>query len=56
MFGIKFVKFQPSEYVLKYKNGRIVKEGAGISFFYYAPTTAITVIPLQSMDVPFIFE
>jgi len=56
MFGFRFIKFQPSEYVLKYRNGKIVKEGAGISFYYYAPTTSIVVIPVGSVDAPFIFE
>ncbi len=56
MFGFRFIKFQPSEYVLKYKNGRISREGAGISFYYYAPTTSIVVIPVGSVDAPFIFE
>ena len=50
MFGFRFIKFQPSEYVLKYRNGRIVKEGAGISFRYYAPTTSIVVVPVGSVD------
>ena len=56
MFGIKFIKFQPSEYVLKYKNGKVVKEGAGISFHYYTPTTSIVVVPIASSDCPFMFE
>jgi Membrane protease subunits, stomatin/prohibitin homologs len=56
MFGIRFVKFQPSEYVLKYRNGKVVKEGSGISFYYYAPTTSIVVVPIGSVDVPFMFE
>ncbi|MCI1945677.1 SPFH domain-containing protein [Clostridium luticellarii] len=56
MFGFRFIKFQPSEYVLKYRNGKIVKEGAGISFYYYAPTTSIVLVPVGSVDVPFIFE
>ena len=56
MFGIRFIKFQPSDYVLRYRNGRIVREGAGLSFYYYEPTTAIAVLPLGSTDVPFIFE
>lgn len=56
MFGLRFIKFQPSEYVLKYRNGNIVKEGAGISFYYYAPTTSIVVVPVGSVDSPFIFE
>lgn len=56
MLGFRFIKFQPSEYVLKYRNGKIVKEGAGISFYYYAPTTSIVVVPVGSVDAPFIFE
>lgn len=56
MFGYRFIKFQPSEYVLKYRNGKIVKEGAGISFYYYVPTTSIVVVPVGSTDAPFIFE
>ncbi|MCL1875059.1 MAG: SPFH domain-containing protein [Synergistaceae bacterium] len=56
MFGLHYVKFQPNEYVLKFKNGHVVKEGAGISFFYYAPTTSIVVAPIASDDCPFMFE
>lgn len=56
MLGVRFIKFQPSEYVLKYRNGQIVKEGEGISFYYYVPTTSIVVVPVSSVDVPFIFE
>jgi hypothetical protein len=56
MFGFRFSKFQPSEYVLKYRNGKIVKEGAGLSLYYYAPVTSIVVVPAGSVDAPFIFE
>ena len=56
MFGFKFIKFQPSEYVLKYRNGKVVKEGAGISFYYYVPNTSIVVVPVASSDCLFMFE
>lgn len=56
MFGFRFIKFEPSSYVLKYKNGKVVKEGAGLSFNYYAPSTSIMLIPIGSVDAPFIFE
>lgn len=56
MFGFRFIKFQPSEYTLMYRNGRVVKEGAGISFYYFAPTTSIVAVPVGSVDAPFIFE
>ena len=56
MFGFKFIKFQPNDYLLRYKNGKIVKEGVGLSFFYYAPTTSLVSIPVGSTETPFIFE
>ncbi len=56
MFNINYIKFMPSEYVMKYKKGKIVDEGIGLSFFYYAPSTSIVVVPVQSADVPFMFE
>jgi regulator of protease activity HflC (stomatin/prohibitin superfamily) len=56
MFGIKFTKFQPNIYVLKYQGGKIVSEGLGLSFFYYTPTTSLVAIPMSSLEAPFIFE
>lgn len=56
MFSVKFIKFQPTTYVLQFKNGVVKREGAGLAFFYYAPTTAMVAVPMGSEDVPFIFE
>jgi hypothetical protein len=56
MLSVKFIKFQPTTYVLQYKNGVVKREGAGLSFFYYAPTTAMVSVPMGSEDVAFIFE
>lgn len=56
MFGLRFLKVDPSGYVLVYKNGRVVREGMGISFYYYAPTTSVVLVPTGSVDSPFIFE
>jgi regulator of protease activity HflC (stomatin/prohibitin superfamily) len=33
-----------------------VREGEGLSFFYYAPTSSLVAIPMASVDVPFIFK
>jgi regulator of protease activity HflC (stomatin/prohibitin superfamily) len=56
MFGIKFVKFDSMTYVMQYQNGKVKREGKGLSFFYYAPTSSITAIPLGSKDIQFIFN
>ena len=56
MLGLRFIKMQPTSYLLQYKKGRIVREGAGLSFFYYAPTTSLVAVPIASTDAPFIFN
>ena len=56
MFGIRFIKVAPTDFVLQFKRGEIIREGAGLSFFYFAPTTSLVRIPIGSVDVPFIFE
>jgi hypothetical protein len=56
MFGIRYMKAAPTTYVLHYKDGRVRREGAGLSFFYYAPTSVIASVPLASVDVPFVFN
>lgn len=56
MFGIKFIKFDSMTYVMQYKHGKVKREGKGLSFYYYAPTSSITAIPLGSKDILFIFN
>jgi hypothetical protein len=56
MFGIRFIKVEPTTYLLQYRGGRVVREGSGLSFFYYAPTTSLVAVPSASADVPFIFQ
>lgn len=56
MFGFRFIKIPPTTHVIQYSGGRVCREGAGISFFYYSPTTSLVAVPVGSTDVPFIFE
>jgi len=56
MFGFRFVKFEPNAHVFVIKNGRIARQGAGLSFWYFAPSTSFIKIPLESGAAPFIFE
>lgn len=56
MFGFRHIKFDSMTYVLHFKNGNIVKEGRGLSFFYFAPNSSIVAIPMGSNDLPFIFN
>lgn len=56
MFGVTYKKAPPTIYVLQFYNGKIVREGAGLSFWYYAPMATIVDVPLSSIDIPFVFH
>jgi len=55
MLPVRFIKAAPTTYILQFKNGKIRREGPGLAFFYYAPTSTIVTVPLESADVPFAF-
>ncbi len=56
MFGVKFIKVDPSTYLIKSRNGKVIKEGFGLSFFYHAPSTSLVSVPMGSEDIPFMFS
>ncbi|MDO4779104.1 MAG: SPFH domain-containing protein [Tissierellia bacterium] len=56
MFGLKFMKFEPNEYVILYRNGVIKKQGKGLSFWYYSPKESIAKIPTAVIDDAFMFQ
>ncbi len=56
MFGIAYLKAAPTTFVLHFKSGQLKRAGAGLSFFYYRPTSTIALVPVGSADVPFVFN
>ena len=53
---VKFMKVPPTTFVLHFRSGRLVREGAGLAFFYWAPAASIVTVPLASADAPFAFQ
>ncbi len=56
MLGFRYIKFDPTTYVLRFQNGAIRQQGAGLSFFYFAPSTSLVAVPMGTTDAPFMFE
>jgi SPFH domain / Band 7 family len=56
MFGLRFIKIPPTTHVIQYSGGKVVREGEGLSFFYYSPITSLVSVPMGSANMPFIFE
>jgi len=55
MFGIRYARFSPSQYVLHFSNGKLKREGPGLAFFYFSPSSSIVLAPMASVGVPFAF-
>ena len=56
MCFFKFTKSDPSTYLLLFRGGQVIKEGAGQSFFYNPHTASLVSVPLGARDVDFIFN
>lgn len=56
MLGLRFIKVNPTTHLIAYRRGRVLRQGAGLSMIYYAPTVSLVAVPLESREVPFIFE
>ena len=56
MLGIQFIKSQPTTHLMQFRGGKLVRQGAGLSFFYYAPTTSLVAVPIASRDAGFMLD
>lgn len=52
---IRYVKSDPSTYLFQYRNGDIVRQGRGLSFYYFVPSSTLVAVPMASVDKPFMF-
>jgi hypothetical protein len=55
MFGFEYKKAPPTVHVILHQSGRVIKQGPGLSFWYFAPISTVVDVPLNSQDVSFIF-
>jgi regulator of protease activity HflC (stomatin/prohibitin superfamily) len=56
MLGISYRKSSPTDYIFQYTSGKLTREGAGLSFFYFSPAASIVSVPLASANIPFVFN
>lgn len=52
----RFIKTNPTTHLMVFRKGRLVRQGAGLSLLYFAPTTTLVAVPIASTETPFIFE
>jgi hypothetical protein len=54
MLGFRYFNARPTTYVMQLRDGRVRREGTGLSFFYFAPATSIVSMPISSQAHDFI--
>lgn len=54
--AIRYRKFEPTDYVMKVKKGKIVEQGPGLSFFYNTMNTSMMVLPMTAFDMGFVYD
>ncbi len=55
MLGFGYIKAPPTTYLLHYSGGKLKREGAGISFWYFRYNSVLAKLNVSSTDVPFVF-
>jgi len=55
-FGIRYLKSSPTSFVIQFTGGKSRRAGIGLSFWYVPATSTIVMVPLSSVDVPFVFN
>ncbi len=56
MLGIRYMKVDPTTFVVHYTHGKMRRQGTGLAFYYFAPRSSISAVPMASVDHPFIYN
>ncbi len=56
MLGFKFVKVEPTTYLMQFRGGKLIREGAGLALAYFAPLSSVVAVPLASRTESFMFQ
>ena len=56
MFGFRYLKSRPTDYVILYSGGRLRRQGVGLSGFVYMPFATAAAVPTDARDEIFAVE
>jgi regulator of protease activity HflC (stomatin/prohibitin superfamily) len=56
MFGFRYIKSRPTDYMILYSGGRIRRQGVGLAGFVYVPFATAAAVPTDARDEIFAVE
>lgn len=56
-FGLfHHLRSEPSDHILRFRNGKLIASGSGLTFWFHPLSTALVEIPLDDREQPFLFS
>jgi hypothetical protein len=56
MLGFRYLKASQTTHVMRFRSGKLIHQGVGSTYWYFAPTTMLVSINVASIDSPFLFN
>src|SRR3954470_18026361 len=53
---LRHLRAEPTAHVLHYRRGSLVRDGAGLAFWFRAIHTAVAEVPIDDRELPFLFR
>ena len=53
---VRHLRAEPTSHVLHYRRGNLVREGAGLAFWFRPIHTAVAEVPIDDRELPFLFR
>ena len=44
----RFIRTNPTTHLMVFRRGKLIQQGAGLALVYFAPTTSLVAIPMES--------
>jgi regulator of protease activity HflC (stomatin/prohibitin superfamily) len=52
----RHLRAEPTAHILRYRKGKLAKEGPGLAFWFAPNQSAVAQVPLEDQDLPFLFH
>ncbi len=53
---LRHLRAEISSHILRYRKGKLVRSGRGLSFWFYPLSTSVAEVPIDDLEVPFLFH
>ncbi|MBN1955765.1 MAG: band 7 protein [Anaerolineae bacterium] len=56
MLFYRHLRAEPSQYILHYRRGRLVRQGVGLAYWFHPLSAAVTQVPVEDIETTFVLR